>query len=515
LTENCDATTGLCACNQDTSFGCDTEIGEQCTMDDEGSFICSSGSVGDGSFGSQCSSDSECESGSCYRDPQIPQDLPGFCVCDVTSNAGCEGDFICASGGDLLEAQLLADAPPGCYLPFGATCEPNEDTCLTGVCDVNTNTCVCNLNTGFPCNEENNEICITNSSGINTCIVREVGDGSIGSDCIVNDDCDSGSCYYGFMPPEVSARCTCNPESGFGCDGDLFCASPEEIIEIYGITDQPPDCYLPFGASCDPENDLCITGNCDENTNTCACSPVTMYPCDTENGETCLLSDSGSYVCEQAPAGPPPNDCPEPSPDIICTAEYAPVNCGGCEYSNQCIATSADPSFTEETCTLVTPPTPLAPEDCPPLGDVICAEIFMPVDCNGCRYSNQCFATGADPSFTEETCTLVNPLTSVSDVCPKPNASTPCTLEELPVDCGGCEYANQCVATSADPSFTSETCTLVTLAPEDCPPLGGGICPALFMPVECNGCRYSNQCVATDADPSFTEETCTLVTDPE
>ena len=78
------------------------------------------------------------------------------------------------------------------------------------------------------------------------------------------------------------------------------------------------------------------------------------YPCDTEAGETCLLLENGSYVCGQ------PSDCPIPSG--ICTLQYAPVDCGGCEYSNQCFATSADPSFTPETCTPVVEPTPV---ECP------------------------------------------------------------------------------------------------------------------------------------------------------
>lgn len=41
--------------------------------------------------------------------------------------------------------------------------------------------------------------------------------------------------------------------------------------------------------------------------------------------------------------------CPEPSPDTICITLYAPVDCGGCVYSNSCVAASA--GFTAGQCT--------------------------------------------------------------------------------------------------------------------------------------------------------------------
>jgi hypothetical protein len=82
-----------------------------------------------------------------------------------------------------------------------------------------------------------------------------------------------------------------------------------------------------------------------------------------------------------------------------------------------------------------------------------------------------------------------------------------CTLEYLPVNCFGCEYANQCLATSADASFTNESCTLV----ESVCPVSSGTCTEEYGPVICSGCEYSNQCVATGANPDFTPETCTPV----
>jgi hypothetical protein len=96
------------------------------------------------------------------------------------------------------------------------------------------------------------------------------------------------------------------------------------------------------GASCNPDAFDCITGNCDKVTETCTCNTLSNYPCDVDGGEECIFVD-GSYVC-----GSPPN-CPEFTG--ICTLEFAPVICSGCRYSNQCQATGADPSFTAETCT--------------------------------------------------------------------------------------------------------------------------------------------------------------------
>lgn len=392
VTGNCANVTGQCTCNDDTSWPCNRENGEQCLVDEEGSFACIVPQVGNGPLGSECNGNNECDSGSCYRDPQIPEDFPGFCVCDTESNAGCEGNFKCATPGEILDAQLIADASPECYLLFGATCD-DSGSCLTGYC--NDNVCVCNPNTFYPCSVENGEACLRDSDGGFSCGTPDLGDGSIKSSCIDESNCNSGLvCYYGFIPEGTLGRCSCNAQSGFGCDEATSCYSPQEIVETYGITDQPPDCYLPFGASCSLDSGaLCITGRCDKNTNVCACSSITNSPCD--DGEVCAEDENGSFSCSPDPSLEPQTTCPEPNSDVVCTDEFDPVVCkGDCKYSNQCVATSANSTFTSETCQ----------PDCPEF-DGFCTQEFAPVECNGCEYSNQCEATGA--GFAKEMCTPV------------------------------------------------------------------------------------------------------------
>ena len=248
-------------------------------------------------------------------------------------------------------------------------------------------------------------------------------------------------------------------------------------------------------------------------------------------------------------------DCPDPNSDIACTAEFKEVLCpGDCKYSNQCVATSADPSFTNETCSLVEPDSLVEPE-CPVPSGTPCTLEEAPVICQGdCEYANQCVATSADPTFTDETCSLVEP-DLVEPECPVPSgllpalwkrpqssvqatASMPTSAslqvpirplptrlallsnqtprtrvsraircyslysDEAPVICpGDCEYANQCVATSADPPLPRD---LLSRRTPDCPVATGTSCTFEEAPVICPGdCEYANQCVATSADPSI------------
>jgi hypothetical protein len=369
---------------------------------------------------------------------------------------------------------------------------------LTAICDPLTNTCGCNPNTNFPCGD--GEACLIDPVEGHVCKdpEGEVGDGSLGSDCLVDADCLTGVCYYGFQPPGTLGTCTCNALTNAGCSEKFKCFSSGDLQEISGIFDAAPECLLSFGAPCDSQADIgssCVTGNCAKVTNECTCNELTNYPCDTENGETCVIDAEGSFACLGAEV-----ECPMPSEETPCTLEENPVVCPGeCEYPNQCVATSADPSFTDETCSLVNSVCPVPSEETP------CTLEYNPVVCPGdCEYANQCIATSADPSFTNETCSLVN------SGCPVPSGGTPCTTDENPVVCPGeCEYANQCVATSADPSFTNKTCSLVNKCPVD--GTGTSICTLEYLPVNCFGCEYANQCLATSADASFTNETCTLV----
>jgi hypothetical protein len=91
--------------------------------------------------------------------------------------------------------------------------------------------------------------------------------------------------------------------------------------------------------------------------------------------------------------------CPTPKPDVICTKEYRPVVCDGCEYANACIAGAA--GFKAEQCVLKAAED--AKKSCPtPSPNFICPMEYAPVKCDGCLYPNACTAGAA--GFTKEQC---------------------------------------------------------------------------------------------------------------
>ena len=461
-----------------------------------------------GEVGDLCFENADCNTGVCVEDPPAA-DGSGRCACNADTQEGCDDGFFCATPGEIgLAVGELISVATFCKLPVGVPCQDSFD-CLTQICDSLTSTCGCNPFTNFPCSD--GEACLIDPVNGHVCKVPEgeVGDGSLGSDCLVDEDCVTDECYYGFQPPGTLGTCTCNPLTNAGCSGDFECFSSGDLQDISSIFDAPNECSLPFGAPCDERTDIgnsCVTGNCAKATNQCTCNELTNYPCDTENGETCAVDGEGSLACLTVEPFVVKPDCPDPNSDIACTAEFKEVVCpGDCKYSNQCVATSADPTFTNETCSLVEPDLLVAPE-CPEPSDTPCTLEEAPVICQGdCEYANQCVATSADPTFTNETCKLVN-------TCPVVGTGI-CTLEYIPVNCFGCEYANQCFATTADESFTSETCSLIEPDSLVCPDPNSDIaCTAEFKEVVCPGdCNYSNQCVATSADSTFTNETCSLV----
>ena len=474
-----------------------------------------------GEVGDLCFENADCNTGVCVEDPPVA-DGSGRCACNADTQEGCDNGFFCATPGEIgLAVGELISVATFCKLPVGVPCQDSFD-CLTQICDSLTSTCGCNPFTNFPCSD--GEACLIDPVNGHVCKVPEgeVGDGSLGSECLVDEDCVTDECYYGFQPPGTLGTCTCNPLTNAGCSGDFECFSSGDLQDISSIFDVPNECSLPFGAPCDDRTDIgnsCVTGNCAEVTNQCTCNELTNYPCDTENGETCAVDGEGSLACLTVEPFVVKPDCPDPNSDIACTAEFKEVVCpGDCKYSNQCVATSADPTFTNETCSLVEPDSLLVPE-CPEPSGTPCTLEEAPVICQGdCEYANQCVATSADSTFTNETCSLVELDSLVEPECPEPSG-TPCTLEEAPVICpGDCEYANQCVATSADPTFTNETCSLVepdSLVAPECPEPSDTPCTLEEAPVICPGdCEFANQCVATSADPTFTNETCKLV-EPE
>lgn len=85
--------------------------------------------------------------------------------------------------------------------------------------------------------------------------------------------------------------------------------------------------------------------------------PVTCNGCSYDN--ECLAIAAGESKCEQA--------CADPAPGVVCTAEFAPVACGGyvwCIYDNLCLAMAA--GKTQADCQ----------RSCPELsGEVVCTQV--------------------------------------------------------------------------------------------------------------------------------------------
>ena len=197
------------------------------------------------------------------------------------------------------------DWKPGCILRrcCGADC-CNEGTTYDGEVAF----CV-PIGMAVPPNlKENGEICqedveclskrcVQGFDGSFTC--RKVGDGSVGSDCFENTDCDTLSCVFDPPSPDAPGRCSCNAETGEGCKGDFKCASPGDIGSAVGsLVSVSPFCKLPVGASCNPEKASdCLTDNCDETTGLCACNTSTSFPCNV--GEICVQAVDGSFRCQE------------------------------------------------------------------------------------------------------------------------------------------------------------------------------------------------------------------------
>jgi len=205
-----------------------------------------------------------------------------------------------------------------------------------------------------------------------------------------------------------------------------------------------------IGAACSADSD-CVTDFCDSDAGVCTCN--------TQTGDGC----TGDLICVSAQrilpfgSGGPPNcylpfgaKC-VPDGKSVCETN----NCDETKLVCACSRTTSFPCDVQngEECFLLLDGsyTCLERIDCPSVvGADACAGLVEPVVCNGCRYASQCIASNADPKFTSETCTP-------APVCP--TSIRFCEALGGPrVDCGGCEYQNLCVARSADPSFSESTC---------------------------------------------------------
>jgi len=212
----------------------------------------------DGEIGDSCLEESDCATYSCYR---FTTGFPGTCTCNTEprDEEGCPGELDCANP---FEAQGIVRALPDCYLHVGDLCDDyiaDFTNCLTGNCGPVTGKCTCNGDTDYPCND--GEGCVIASGGVYACV--EIGDGSIGSACVDDEHCNSGHCYFGYIPDGSPGTCTCNPLDNAGCEGENECASSDDLVEAQGIYDQFPGCYLPVSAACNYEEaTTCITDVC-------------------------------------------------------------------------------------------------------------------------------------------------------------------------------------------------------------------------------------------------------------
>jgi hypothetical protein len=402
VTGGCDEISGRCPCNSFTNYPCDVKNGEICMADDVQGEVCKvplvkvpivdqidenqqigeamvapddemmiplpeigmairapypeeNVEVGDGSLYSVCYKNENCDSNYCNYG--FFKGGYGSCTCNPETNVGCEEGYECF--GNLIEAQRIADAPPDCYLPVGSDCTPGEWDCITGNCDKLTAKCACSTFSQYPCNQDE-EICVNDEEEGHIC---EQVERTLGSDCLTNNHCDSGSCYFdpekswAFDAPGV---CVCTKESG--CEDGYICADSGDLFEAQMLMDAAPSCVKDLGEACDPTKNECLSGLCDKRTNKCACNPGTNFGCNADSDEVCILDGNNSYVC-QASSGvqasgiqvsPPLTgaiDCPSPAADVMCPMIYAPVVCvGGCTYSNKCVAYNASDEFNAKTC---------------------------------------------------------------------------------------------------------------------------------------------------------------------
>lgn len=135
------------------------------------------------------------------------------------------------------------------------------------------------------------------------------------------------------------------------------------------------------------------------------------------------------------------------------------------QYSNLCDAESTG-VFTDSDCVQLRLPGPV----CPEAGDAPCNRMYRPVDCGGCEYSNQCVANSA--GFDADSCDELVPPPDISTTlqepspCPETGPYFPCNKRYDPVVCVLdsdedaepflCEYSNLCSAIGA--LFSEEDC---------------------------------------------------------
>lgn len=181
------------------------------------------------------------------------------------------------------------------------------------------------------------------------------------------------------------------------------------------------------------------------------------------------------------------DSCPAVPDGTVCTFDLQPVTCDDCTYDNQCLADAAGATGCAATCPV-------------PDGNVVCTREYSPVVCaNGCFYSNACLAGAA--GLASDQCSPVCPSIDIESASSA--AGVACTREYAPVYCQGCEFDNECIAESVgfDVAVDCASITTTATAVATCPTISGEVvCTLDFNPVTCDGgCEYDNLCLANAA----------------
>jgi len=242
--------------------------------------------------GIYCNGAETCNAGTCQSSP--PLDCSGL---DNQCNQG-----VCDEASD---SCVVQPANEGIVCDDGFYCNVGE-TCQSGVCSG-----------GSPRDCSGGDSCTTGSCDENTdsCITIPVADGTLCDDnlfCTIDDECISGSCDGITRDCSDGIGCTLDscsetgdvcvntPDNSF-CDNDLFCDGAETCDSMLG-------CQPGFLVVCDDSNE-CTTDGCNEGIDSCdylavpdntpciggiCCSgspdtPMCSVDADCNDGDSCTL----------------------------------------------------------------------------------------------------------------------------------------------------------------------------------------------------------------------------------
>jgi len=155
-------------------------------------------------------------------------------------------------------------------LPLFTECEQDAD-CASGRCFQGWR-CQCNSETNAGCEEGEtcSDVLLVADNGSPTCVSPEEWTGAIGSECLVDTDCDNGAqCWNGFQPLGTPGSCQCSLSKNAGCE------EMETCWEDAYIADGPPQCIdfsvlLPTGSECSFYSE-CASWYC-SNDGVCSCN---------------------------------------------------------------------------------------------------------------------------------------------------------------------------------------------------------------------------------------------------